>query len=186
MPPQILSGAAIRLNPRIFPPGPMLSILKVLGRYFPKITLPDDGVSGESWDEAFGTPELGALGRTDPLVAYGVPVRAGSAAAVFRELARVDEEMAGLRARNLLVLHNERDGRTDFSAARELFDGADCDGVKELYEPGGGAHQLLQETPDITAKVIEKIVGFVERVCYAEGIAVGEEGAASLQETDGN
>lgn len=151
----------------------MLALAKILARFFPRAVLPGDGVSGETFDKAFGTKELADLAKVDPLTdTFGMKVRLGTMTTLLPCFDRLQEEMGNVRMKNLLIMHNEQDCRTEFEASKEFVEKVHCDGVVELFNPGGTGHQLFQETLEITQAAIDKAVGFVQNVTARESAAV--------------
>lgn len=178
----ILCGAAVRVNPDVLPPAPVLSGVKVLGPYFPKVPLPLNRFAGKTFDAAFGDRSAAQLAKDDPLVLFDEAPRLGAVVAMLGAWSRLAENMGKVHVRNLLVLHNKNDCRTEYSSAEELVSRVQCQGTLEFVNPGGMGHQLLQDVPEIKSIVINRIEAFMSRVGNA---AVGGRKTVEVEDDDG-
>lgn len=159
----VLCAPVLFVKKELLPPRPVMEMVKVMGKVFPGLAVPGEEVGGETWDMAFGDERCAELSKQDPFVGYGDPLWMGSAAAFLGGMEKIEEAQGKgeVEVRNLLVLHNKGDVRTEFENSRKFVERVQCEGSKELVEPGGSGHQLFQDTQEVTKDVIEKVVRFV-------------------------
>lgn len=156
----IASAPVLRIDPALMPPQFLLDFLIWIAPYYPRTKIPATDMSS-TYDEAFGDPQWAAVTRSDPKVQVSP---AFTLAGVRSTLATGPAILA--RAKEfqvpLLALHSTRDCRTVCAATQQLVDamGPRAEGLW-LKETSG--HQLLQDRPEVTAKVMDKIAGFIKK-----------------------
>lgn len=64
----ILCGAVIAIDDALLPPRFVIPALRGLGGLLPMLGVPGQAIGGETFEGAFGDPEVGPLAREDPLV----------------------------------------------------------------------------------------------------------------------
>lgn len=64
----ILCGAVVAIDDALLPPRFVIPALRGLGWLLPMLGVPGQAIGGETFEGAFGDPEVGPLAREDPLV----------------------------------------------------------------------------------------------------------------------
>lgn len=174
----VLCAPALLVKKELLPPKPVVEVVKAMGKVFPSLPVPGEKVGGETWDRAFGDKRYAEISKRDPYVGYGDAMRMGSGAAFMGGMDRIEGALrrGEVELRNLLVLHNKGDVRTEFENSRKFVERVKCGGSKELVEPGGNGHQLFQDSQEVTQDVIEKVVRFVVETTERERGEWGSEG----------
>ena len=160
----ILCSPAVIISDKIMPNAFVRGMLKLLAAAFPTLPTPDEGVSGDTWDAAFGDGVSQHTSKTDPYVLYNVPLPLATTCAMLRALDRIKKalERGELAMDRLLVLHNRGDVRTMYQGSEFLV--SRVKGQARLVDPGGNAHQLFQDEPFVTRNVVSEICSFVQNV----------------------
>ncbi|KAI0562291.1 Hydrolase alpha/beta fold family [Gracilaria domingensis] len=161
----ILCAPAITVAEELLPPPFVQKAVKFLGKMVPSLPVPGEEISGETWDAAFGDDTSADIARQDEFVLYNVPVRIGTASAMLGAMQDIENVLSNgdLFMRRVLVLHNRLDQRTKYEGSEKFVSRVRVESDQEavLEDPGGSAHQLFQEQPDITKCVVKRIVDFV-------------------------
>ena len=156
----VLCGAAIRPAQKVLPSA-AFAIARVLGRFLPRMLVPLSGISGDTWDEAFGDPEARKLTKEDPLVGYGETARLAVAAQTSKALEIIQRGVENLKVKRLLGIHYRNDTRVEHSAVEELIQNAHNVEEREMFTVDGNAHQLFQDVYEKRVQHIQKVVSFV-------------------------
>lgn len=159
----VLCGPALRVKKELLPPRIVQCVVKLIGPVFPKLKVPGEDISGDSWDQAFGDQRLSDLSKTDPYVAYGDPLLLGPGACMLKAMDQLEDVLTKgkLKMQNVLVLHKREDVRTDFEQSKKFVKRVVCDGNASLVEIDGPGHQLFQDKPNVTRDVIERVKRFI-------------------------
>mmetsp|Transcript_2881 Transcript_2881/g.8806 ORF Transcript_2881/g.8806 Transcript_2881/m.8806 type:complete len:356 (-) Transcript_2881:536-1603(-) len=160
----ILCAPALGVAPEVLPPWPVLKAVQYIGRFFPKLRVPGDEVSGDTWDRAFGDPALAKLSKEDPLTNYGVPTRMGNAVAHFSAMDTISSDVEKFSVANVLVLHNREDCRTPFSNSEQFISRVQVSGEKKLVSFDSTGHQIFQDTEKVRNEAIQAVEDFIRRV----------------------
>ena len=155
----ITLGALLEVNPAVLPPRFIIRILTCLSPYYPKMRMPATDF-GDTFEEAFGDKNWASTARQDPVVQVSPKGTLGAITATVATGEKVLE-----RAREfhlpLLAIHARADCRTECSAVEQFVDQAGSDATGFFLEETSG-HQLLQGVPAVTAKVMDKIAGWIQ------------------------
>lgn len=154
----ITLGAALEINPAMLPPKPVIKVLALLSRYYPKLKMPATDLSS-TFDEAFGNKEWARVARLDPGVQVSPkPTIAGAIATVAtgEKIAR-SAETFGVP---LLAIHAIDDCRTVCEAMQNFVEqsGALTEG---FWVENTTGHQLLQDQEEVTSRVMEKMASWL-------------------------
>lgn len=152
----VLCGPVVRIADGILPPYPVQVILKFLSRYFPLLKLPVVDVSS-SFDEAFGDKRWAAAGKADPIVQESLSTspRLGMLGAVIGTQDEIGSSAEQVNVPFVIYL-GEKDVRINVPAVHKLYEKATSKD-KTLHIVEGGYHQLFQDRPEVTAKVVQGI-----------------------------
>lgn len=154
----LLSGGVIHVKDEFLPPKPVVKLLLLLSKYYPKLTMPATDFES-TFDEAFGDKEWARTSRQDPKIVMSIQPTLGSVAAT---LGTGKEVMA--RAKELsvpmLAIHGKNDCRTDCANMQRFVDviGPTL-ATMQVMETNG--HQLLQDQPEITKEVIQSFTSWI-------------------------
>ncbi|PXF43429.1 Monoacylglycerol lipase [Gracilariopsis chorda] len=159
----ILCAPAISVSEELLPPPLVQKAMKFVAKVLPKLPVPGEDISGETWDSAFGDGISADIARKDEHVLYDVPVCIATASAMLRAMEDIESSLneRKLFMRRLLVLHNRSDRRTNFEGSERLVERVVTERGAALDDPGGTAHQLFQEKPEVTKMVVNRILEFV-------------------------
>lgn len=164
----IMCGAALQIQPQLLPPAPLLFVIsRFIAPMFPKYAAPND-VSGSTFDEAFGDDGVSAmLAKNDPNTMYDTPIPLATLRATLSSLNVIERALKKktMSVNHLLAVHNKLDVRTRHQGSQRLVEMANVKGHARFVDPGGKAHQLFQEEHDVTMRVVDEIIGFVDQVC---------------------
>ena len=145
----------------MLPPKFVLVVLTFLARFFPLLGMPGTDVFS-TFDLAFGDKGWAKAGRNDPFVqeAAGIPPRLGMAASILSNMDYVYQKMDEIRV-PFKIFMGENEGRVDTDAVRKLAEVA-ASKDKSIEIVDGAYHQLFQDRPEVTTKVCEGIVDWIE------------------------
>lgn len=152
----IILGGLIRVGKKILPPKPVVKILLLLARYFPRMKMPTD--TGGTFDEAFGDKRWADVARDDDKVTVSMKCTLGMAISVITTGDKMLEKADDFPV-PLLAIHGKRDVRTQFEPVVEFVDRAGVNAELLPIETDG--HQLLQDTREVTQEVIDKVSSWV-------------------------
>ncbi|MGD1859076.1 MAG: alpha/beta fold hydrolase [Leptolyngbyaceae cyanobacterium] len=154
----ITTGAALEINPATLPPKPVIKILALLSRYYPRLKMPATDFSA-TFDAAFGNKEWAKVARFDPGVQVSPrPTMAAAIATVAtgEKIARRAEAF-GLP---LLAIHASKDCRT-MCAAMQKFVAQSGPLTEGFWVEDTTGHQLLQDREEVTSRVMEKMASWL-------------------------
>jgi alpha-beta hydrolase superfamily lysophospholipase len=154
----IVLGAVIEIAPGLLPPRFVISMLSLLAPYYPKMKMPATDMSS-TFDEAFGDPEWAAIARRDQAVQISPQPTLGAAVATVTTGEKVASRVQEWNL-PLLAIHGIHDCRAMFAATQQFVDQAGAHAQGYWVQDTTG-HQLLQDRPEITGKVISKIVDWI-------------------------
>jgi alpha-beta hydrolase superfamily lysophospholipase len=149
----VILGGLIRPAKEVLPPTPVIKILIWLSKYYSKFKMPAANYS-ETFDEAFGDKEWAKVARSDPMVNVSPQFTLGATASILSG----GETLLGRASAfpvPLLAIHGSRDCRTQCEAVQEFVDQVGTKAEIMLIDTNG--HQLLQDKPDVTDLVIDKV-----------------------------
>jgi acylglycerol lipase len=149
----ILSGPCIAFAEKLVPPAPVLALLKVLGKIFPKMRLDPVDAKLVSRD-----PVVVAQYDNDPLCWHG-GLTAGLALEIMRGM---EENLAQFDCIEwpFLLMYGSDDGLCAPSGAEELFRRSPSkDKTKHVFQ--GWLHEIFNEHDDGTLHAVEKLVSWV-------------------------
>ncbi len=150
----ITVGAALEFDPAMLPPKPVIKVLTLLSRYFPKLKMPATDFSA-TFDEAFGNKEWAKVARLDPGVRVSPrPTMAGAIATVTTG-EKIARNASAFRV-PLLAIHAIEDCRTMCEAMQKFVDRSGPLTEGFWIEDTTG-HQLLQDREEVTSRVMEKM-----------------------------
>jgi alpha-beta hydrolase superfamily lysophospholipase len=112
-----------------------------------------------TFDEAFGDPEWAAIARRDQAVQISPQPTLGAAVATVTTGEKVASRVQEWNL-PLLAIHGIHDCRAMFAATQQFVDQAGAHAQGYWVQDTTG-HQLLQDRPEITGKVISKIVDWI-------------------------
>lgn len=162
----ILCGPALKLAPGLLPPPLVVFMMRrFFSKLLPKAAAPQN-ISGDTFDLAFGDGGVcAAVAKNDPYVLFNVPVPLATVRSSLDAMDEIEKALQNeeLYLEHVLVLHNRRDVRTAYEGSQNLVDRVKGKEAK-VVDPGGHAHQLFQESNDVTLQVVREIVDFVERL----------------------
>lgn len=159
----ILCAPALQIYDKWLPPRPIVYASRFISLLFPLLSSPRR-VEKETMEAGVGDEALRKLAMEDPLVLYDVPFPLATMRARLNAMDIVDEaiEKGTLQMNSVLVLHNRNDPCAIYNASETFVRGIQTKtGIAELTDPGGNAHQLLQEKKDVVSNVVNRIVEFV-------------------------
>lgn len=154
----VTTGAALEIDPAMLPPKPIIKILALLSRYYPRLKMPATDFSA-TFDDAFGDKEWAKVARLDPGVQVSPrPTMAGATAilATGEKIAR-SAEAFGVP---LLAIHASKDCRTVCEAMQKFVDRSGPLTEGFWIEDTTG-HQLLQDREEVTSRVMEKMASWL-------------------------
>ena len=162
----VILGGLIRPVKKSMPPPFVVSILIWLSRYYAKFKLPAVD-SSATFDDAFGNQEWARVARQDPAVQVSPKFTLSAAASILSGGEALLERASAFPV-PLLAIHGRRDGRTQWEAVQEFVDGvskglSSSDAEIVLMDTDG--HQLLQDKPEITNQVMEKVASWIHGRC---------------------
>ncbi|KAK9901687.1 hypothetical protein WJX75_008382 [Coccomyxa subellipsoidea] len=128
----ILSAPVIAVADSVLPPKPAVAVLRFLAKLFPRTPLPSSEIK-DGHVAAFGNREIALASLEDSLVLISLP---------------------------FLVMHGTEDERTELKHSETLYSEARSS-KKDIKRYNGAKHQLLQDTPEITAAVISDIINWL-------------------------
>lgn len=102
----ILCSAVLQIAPALLPPSFVMPILRGISWLVPTMALPGQDIGGETFDRAFGDPEVGPVARADPLVVDKEPPRLGYMTGALNAMDLVKTNAAGKAKVRLLVILN--------------------------------------------------------------------------------
>lgn len=149
----ILSGPVVRVAAEVLPPPPVVFIITSLAAILPRLSVPSSEVA-DGFEGAFGDKVFAARAKKDPLVIFDSP-RLRAAAEILGTVAKTLKGLPLIQA-PMLILHGDQDKRTHSGNSEELYAKISSTD-KTLHIIQGGNHQLLQDTPSITADVMTEI-----------------------------
>ncbi len=154
----ITLGAALEIAPDILPPTPVIWLLSVLAKYYPKLTLPVTDTSS-TFDQAFGDPEWAKVARQDPGVSVSLHPTVGFASASLSSSDSIKQNARSFDA-PLLAIHAIQDCRTVCEAMQQFVDqvGSRAEG---LWLDDTTGHQLLQDREIVTSRVMRKVSSWI-------------------------
>jgi len=163
----ICSAPVLEVAPAILPPKPVVRILNFLAPYYPRARMPAVDTAS-TYDEAFGDPEWAALTRRDPKVQVSLtPTLAVAAAAM------TTGEKIAARARDfalpLLAIHATKDCRANCGPVQEFVDRVGSSRAEGFWLEDTSGHQLLQDSPEVTQRVMDKIADWMNRQVSSTG-----------------
>jgi alpha-beta hydrolase superfamily lysophospholipase len=158
----ILLGALVR--PVEMPPQLMLRIIHWVAPYYAKLKMP--AVDSSTFDQAFGDHEWARVARRDPHVQVSPRFTLGAASAILSGGETLLDRAAELRSVPILAMHGRHDCRTQCQAVAELV--AKIGPSAELVVVETTGHQLLQDQPEITSAVIEKVNSWIRHLVTGE------------------
>lgn len=161
----IILGGLIRPAKEALPPPFVIQILTWLSRYYAKFKMPAVDYSA-TFDDAFGNREWARVARQDPAVNVSPQFTLGAAASILSGGETLLEKATAFPV-PLLAIHGRDDCRTQCEAVQEFVDGASkgqsSDATIVLMDTNG--HQLLQDKPEITNQVMEKVASWINVRC---------------------
>eukprot|EP00903_Cladosiphon_okamuranus_P011219 g10585.t1 len=161
----ILSGALIQINPALMPPKAVFPLLRAVGWLMPTLPVPGSEIGGETFDTAFGDPDVGPVARADPLVCEMAPPRLGYMMGNFKGMDKAKLEASEkLKVKSLLMIHYKGDQRCLYEDCQRFVDGLTIEDKVSLPLEGD-SHQVFQDTPEKSKEHIEMVGRFIiERV----------------------
>jgi len=159
----ILCSSMIKVDPKTIPPAPIVCVVKLMARLFPRSRLPPE--KEDDFGTAFGDKRWEAAARDDPLVPSDKPPTLAMAAAFLNAMSRLQRPGALARLElPFLALHAKPDVRCAVEGSQMLHkQAASTDKELRLYEQG--SHQLLQDSPENTQRAIRDIHAWLEAHC---------------------
>ena len=154
----ITTGAALEINPAMLPPKPVIKILAILARYYPRFKMPATDFSA-TFDEAFGNKEWAKVARLDPGVQVSPRPTMAAAIATVVTGEKIARSAKAFRV-PLLAIHAINDCRTMCEAMQKFVDqsGPLTEG---FWVEDTTGHQLLQDREEITSRVMEKMASWL-------------------------
>jgi alpha-beta hydrolase superfamily lysophospholipase len=150
----VTMGGLLKLGAAFLPPAPVVSVLCLVGRYYPRLVMPATDFES-TYDAAFGDPEWARTTRRDPKIAMALKPTLGAAAATLGTGDRLRPRAKDFPV-PFLAVHGRRDVRTSPEVMLEFVDRMGPErGTMEMIDTDG--HQLLQDRPEVTAKVTATI-----------------------------
>ena len=155
----ILLGGVVQVKAEFLPPKPVIKILTWLSVCFPRMKLPATDFS-QTFNEAFGDERWANIARSDTKVHIS-PQPTMKMAAVSLNQGDVIMSRAKEYQTPILAIHSAQDCRAEPTAVEEL-----CSKIrnnKAEYVPilNTTGHQLLQDKPEITIMVINKVTKWI-------------------------
>lgn len=161
----VILGGLIRPAKEVLPPPFVIQVLTWLSRYYAKFKMPAADYSA-TFDDAFGNKEWARVARQDPAVHVSPQFTLGAAASILSSGVTLLEKASAFPV-PLLAIHGREDCRTQCEAVQEFVDGVSkgqsSDAEIVLIETDG--HQLLQDKPEITNQVMEKVASWIDKRC---------------------
>ena len=161
----ILLGGMVRIKEDFLPPKLIIQILVLLSKCFPRTLMPATDFS-QTYDEAFGDVRWATISRNDSKVC----INPRPTIQMIKEILcqgdivvnRIHEIVGSSKNTKILAIHSVNDCRTDASAVEKLCTNIGIEQAEfvPIYDTIG--HQLLQDQPDITIKVINKIAQWID------------------------
>ncbi|KAG7365916.1 lysophospholipase L2 [Nitzschia inconspicua] len=154
----VISGGVIHIKDEFLPPKPIVTLLLLLSKYYPKLTMPSTDFES-TFDEAFGDKEWARTSRQDPKIVMRIQPTLGSVAATLGTgqlvMARAQE-----LAIPILAIHGKNDCRADCSNMQQFVDKLGPETAKlKIVDTNG--HQLLQDQPEVTKEIIDTISDWI-------------------------
>jgi acylglycerol lipase len=156
----ILCGTVINVKEEMLPPKPVVAIVKWIGTFLPKVTLPAADVFA-TFDDAFGDPRWAKAGRADPIVqeAARTPPRLGFAASVLKTADTISQRLDQINV-PFAIFTGEKDVRVHPADSFRLYETSPSTD-KSLTQVKNGYHQLFQDMPDVTQAVIDGVKDWI-------------------------
>ncbi|CAD7703869.1 unnamed protein product [Ostreobium quekettii] len=161
----VLLAPLIRPAAAVMPPKPVVAVVKLIGRLFPRLVMPGNELSGESFDLAFGDAEVAEMAKRDPLVQYGEDVRIGTMAGALSACDELESRFGELAVGSVVVLQNEGDVRTEIARSEDMLGRIGRVRDRELVRLPGTAHQLFQDAPGVREENVARVAKVVRKMC---------------------
>jgi len=162
----VILGGLIRPAKKALPPPFLVSILIWLSRYYAKFKMPAVDYAA-TFDDAFGNKEWARVARQDPAVQVSPKFTLSAAASILSGGEALLERASAFPV-PLLAIHGRRDCRTQWEAVQEFVDGVSkglSSSNAEIMLMDTDGHQLLQDKPEITNQVVEKVASWINERC---------------------
>ena len=153
-------GTLLRAHADMLPPPLLVRFLVYLARYYPRLALPATDYE-TTFDDYFGDPQWAQVARSDPKICVSPKFTLGFATALLSSGDRLLQSAQSFPV-PLLAIHGARDCRTQCSAVQEFVDKVGPEKA-QLVQIDTNGHQLLQDVPDKTQVVIEKVALWIQK-----------------------
>ena len=158
----ICCSAVLEVNPEFLPPNFVIQVLTWLCPYYPRTRMPAVDFS-QTYDQAFGDPQWAAITRTDPKVQISPSPTLGGAVASLSTGKKVLAQ-ANKFPCPLLVLHAKQDCRAMVAPMQQFVDQMPPNVKAEgVWLDDTTGHQLLQDKPEVTERVMCKISDWINQ-----------------------
>lgn len=154
----VVLGGSIRVAKKILPHWAVVCVLTRIAPYYAKAKMPA-AVLASTFDEAFGDEEWAKVAHSDSKVCVSPKYTLGAAASSLSSGETVLERAADFPV-PLLAIHGMRDCRTQCEAMIEFVDRVGRNAEIMLVDTDG--HQLLQDKPQVTTMVVEKVASWLK------------------------
>ena len=154
----IVTGAALEIDPATLPPNPVIKVLAILSRYYPRLKMPATDFSA-TFDAAFGNKEWAKVARLDPGVQVSPRPTMAAATAMVTTGEKIARRAEAFKV-PLLAIHAVNDCRTMCAAMQQFIDQSGPLTEGFWIEDTTG-HQLLQDREEVTSRVMEKMANWL-------------------------
>ena len=171
----ILLGGMISIKEEFLPPKIVIQILVWLSTCFPRTLMPATDFS-QTYNEAFGDVRWATISRSDSMVCINPrptiqmikeilcqgDIVVNRIHEISSSAANTSSDTSSKTNAKILAIHAIEDCRTDASAVEALCTTIGIEQAEFVPIYGTTGHQLLQDQPDITIKVITKISQWID------------------------
>ena len=146
----------LEVSPQYLPPAPVVKFLVFLAKYYPRLVMPATDFES-TFDDAFGDKEWAQTFRQDPKISVSIQPTIGAIAATLATGTRLRPKAKDFPpTASFLAIHGQRDVRTSVEAMVQFVDQMGPERASIFLMDTDG-HQLLQDTPAITSRVLELV-----------------------------
>ena len=150
----ISSGGLLQLGESFLPPWPVVKVLLVLSKYFPKMIMPATDFES-TFDQAFGDKDWAMTARADPKISMQLKATLGGVAATLGTGDRLRPKASDFPVK-FFAVHGRHDVRTSCAVMEDFVNKMGPEmGSMEVIDTEG--HQLLQDRPEISQSIINKV-----------------------------